>query len=105
MPTIQKIMFKAPIVKQSLSSFKIVQQSEFNRNCKDCKYSFKENDYSVCRLFKYPLGSPGDYDVITDFKNYYESNHNHFHYYIDTYSCRNDETLCGPGGEYFKPKN
>jgi len=108
MVTIQKTRpptIKRSFIKHNIIPFKIVEQSEFNRNCKDCKYSFQENNYSVCRLFKYPLCSSEDYDVITDFKNYFESNDNHFHYYIETNACRSDETLCGPDGEYFKPKN
>jgi len=57
-------------------------------DCQNCKYSIKENNILVCRLFKYSTV------MLSDKKE--------FHYYMDTDSCRSDRDLCGPDGEYFK---
>jgi hypothetical protein len=50
--------------------------------CRDCRYSQKQDNNSLCSLFK-------------DF-NYY--------YYINTKDARDDNNLCGPDAYYFKNK-
>ncbi len=66
-------------------------------NCKDCKYQIKENGVDVCKLFKYA-------SVYLNETPYLNKETNCFHYYVDTETARNDSTLCGYYGEYFKPK-
>jgi len=62
-------------------------------NCKNCKYNLVHVDKhsgeisSVCKLFRV---------IATQEKSIY---------YADTEFVRNDITLCGPMGTYFKSKN
>jgi hypothetical protein len=69
------------------------------QDCKNCKYSIKENNYMVCRLFKYHTVPLEEMCI-----NYFESDSDYYNYYIDTESCRTASNLCGPDGKYFKPK-
>ena len=70
------------------------------QDCKNCKYSIKENNYMVCQLFKYRTVPLEEMCI-----NYFESYSDYYNYYIDTESCRTASNLCGPDGKYFKPKN
>jgi hypothetical protein len=69
------------------------------QDCKNCKYSIKENNYMVCQLFKYHTVPLEEMCI-----NYFESDSDYYNYYIDTESCRAARDLCGPDGKYFKPK-
>jgi len=73
-------------------------------NCKDCKYSLKEDGLDVCKLFKYHNVFNSDGYTVVD-GIYFSKQTNCFHYYVDVENCREDQTLCGYYGEYFKPKN
>lgn len=64
---------------------------KFPVHCGNCQYAIKENDETVCRLFKYST------IILNDVKQ--------FHYYMETEICRSDKNLCGSDGYYFKPKN
>lgn len=68
---------------------KIVPKCNQTPKCINCKFSIKQDDYLVCKIFKFS-------SVTT--------NNKVFDYYIDTDLCRGDENYCGPDGTYYIPK-
>jgi hypothetical protein len=84
------------------SEFKVLRQMEIP-DCKNCKYSMKENGLDVCKLFKYSNVFMRDGFTVVD-GVYFNNQTNCFHYYVDTENSREDNSLCGYYGEYFQPK-
>jgi len=62
-------------------------------NCKDCKYSFKQNNEYYCKLFRYIY-------LINNEPN----NETKELSYIRSDDCRSNDDLCGLGGNLFKEK-
>ena len=61
-------------------------------DCRNCKY---ESD-GLCTLFRY--------STLIDNQMHSHPILDPVNFYLTTEQCRKEPFLCGPGGEYFKPK-